>query len=356
MENFLSLVFLDITFNQFIVLTFISFILFFWNIFVWKKFSNRRIANYQGIQRVHDGEIPRTGGLICLITIFISFILFDTYLDNYLIILLFILPLFLLSLFEDLNHSVHYLIRLSVMTITCFSIIYFLIPFYPNITTFAFIKYLFEFSLFEITFFTLALIILSNGFNFIDGMNGLLSFYIFGALLSCFTLCYLTYDIESSYFLVILLIPLVVFFIFNYPFGKIFLGDSGAYLYAILIGTWTINFFSKHEDISSWNTFLYLFYPTIEVIFSFIRKLLQKKSPFYPDRGHMHLKIFDLLDGSLKKPKISNNLVVIFLAVFWISPPLLLPWVYSNNYLIFFATSILFVTYSVLMFLLPEKK
>jgi UDP-N-acetylmuramyl pentapeptide phosphotransferase/UDP-N-acetylglucosamine-1-phosphate transferase len=133
------------------------------------------------------------------------------------------------------------------------------------------------------------------------------------------------------------------------------MGDSGAYLMALLTGVWVIIFFSIHDAISSWNAVIIFFYPVIEVVYSFVRKLAQKKSPFYPDREHLHLKVYDILNTALNKPRLANNLTTIFLAVFWLTPPLILPWVYDSQLLIVISLVILSSAYITLNLVTPAK-
>ena len=123
-----------------------------------------------------------------------------------------------------------------------------------------------------------------------------------------------------------------------------FLGDAGAFLYAMLIGIWVVNFFGMHSTISSWNAILIFFYPTTEVLYSFIRKIYQKKSPFYPDRKHLHLLIYDYFNKTFNAKK-SNNLTTMSLIIFWLTPTLLIPLVYQNQILIIASYFFLFIIY-----------
>ena len=45
----------------------------------------------------------------------------------------------------------------------------------------------------------------------------------------------------------------------------------------------------------SWSAAVILFYPTFEVVFSYFRKIKNKKSPLLPDKHHLHLLIFQIL-------------------------------------------------------------
>jgi UDP-N-acetylmuramyl pentapeptide phosphotransferase/UDP-N-acetylglucosamine-1-phosphate transferase len=131
------------------------------------------------------------------------------------------------------------------------------------------------------------------------------------------------------------------------------MGDSGAYLMALLVGIWVIDFFGTYDLISSWNAGLIFFYPIAEVIYSFMRKLIQKKSPFQPDREHLHLKVYDLINTAVKRPRLSNNLTTVFLAIFWIAPPMMLPWVYDSHLLVALSIMLLSLVYVILNQVIP---
>ena len=149
---------------------------------------------------------------------------------------------------------------------------------------------------------------------------------------------------------------MICFLIFNFPFGKFFLGDSGAYLMAILLGTWLINFFGRHQDISSWNAVLILIYPVLEVIYSASRKIMQGKSPFYPDRQHLHIKIYDIVFRATKKPLYANNVTTVFLALFWLGPSILLQFVYYSQLGIVLSIILISFSYLVINNFTPSVK
>jgi UDP-N-acetylmuramyl pentapeptide phosphotransferase/UDP-N-acetylglucosamine-1-phosphate transferase len=186
-------------------------------------------------------------------------------------------------------------------------------------------------------------------------MNGLLGFYLLGALMCCMQLSFSVYDTFHAIPLLLYALLTILFLLVNYPWGKLFMGDAGAYLMALLIGIWVIDFFGTYEFISSWNAGLIFFYPIAEVNYSVIRKLLQKKSPFQPDREHLHLKVFDILNTAMNKPRLSNNLTTVFLAIFWLSPPLILPWIYDSQTMICLSILILSLVYLILNKVIPSR-
>lgn len=334
------------------------YVLFFLILILWdrSKFFFTLDSKYDATdQRVHEGKVPRLGGFILFfLLIFFSFFLFGN--GDLQKILLCLIPMMFTSIKEDMFYNAHFITRLLGLIISVFSLMVFTGINFPIVNHLYFISDLFQYTTFNIIFFSICLVALANGCNFIDGMNGLLSFYLFGALMSCFHLSYFVGDINNGKLILFYGLLILCFISVNYPWGKIFLGDSGAYLLGILIGIWVINFFGNNELISSWNAVLIFFYPVAEVIYSFIRKILQKKSPFRPDREHLHLKIYAILNVALKNSKLSNNLTSIFLAIFWLGPPLILPWAYNSQIMLFTSIFSLAFTYISLNLTIPIVK
>ena len=133
----------------------------------------------------------------------------------------------------------------------------------------------------------LCLLFAINGFNFIDGLNGLMlgfslivlsifSFYCFGVSETLFLLC-------TSLFLCCLCL-----FIINFFTGRILTGDGGAYFLGFLIGS--ISIVICNEKILNASTIAFIIcYPIIEMCFSFFRRLaLKGTSSFSPDNLHIH--------------------------------------------------------------------
>jgi len=300
----------------------------------WKRqeFISNTSVQYDGEQRVHKGEVSRWGGLMIFLSLMIFYhFIDDTVSSSYRYLLYMISPFMLISFVEDTLHNVNFKIRLVFMIFTALIINIYWIDTFPIIENIPFISYFLQFPVLTTLFFTFALVGLMNGANFIDGMNGLATFFFMGALCGCITLAFIVKDFQAIAVIIPWIVLMICFLIFNFPFGKLFLGDSGAYLMAILIGTWIIDFFSRHHQVSSWNAVLILIYPVLEVLYSVIRKYSQGKSPFYPDRHHLHIKIYDMVCFATKKPLYANNITTVFLAIFWLTPALMVQFVYSSQ-------------------------
>ena len=103
-------------------------------------------------------------------------------------------------------------------------------------------------------------------------------------------------NIENEYltisvFITAQIITLIVFLLFNFPSAKIFMGDGGAYLFGTFTALNVIETNNLNPNISSFFYCILLFYLFFEVFFSFLRKLMQKKSPIKPDSEHFMLCI-----------------------------------------------------------------
>jgi UDP-N-acetylmuramyl pentapeptide phosphotransferase/UDP-N-acetylglucosamine-1-phosphate transferase len=165
--------------------------------------------------------------------------------------------------------------------------------------------------------------LLVNAFNMSDGHDGISS------LIAISVISYiLIFKLSKNYFFLMMpiLTSLLLFLIYNIK-SKIFLGDSGAYLLGFLIGTLVIVFFIRNPDAPKWLAILILAYPFFELIFSFLRKILLRQSPFEPDKKHLHLMVNDLTQSIYKKMNTkrhnnlrANNMNTVTLIFFWLSP------------------------------------
>jgi UDP-N-acetylmuramyl pentapeptide phosphotransferase/UDP-N-acetylglucosamine-1-phosphate transferase len=91
----------------------------------------------------------------------------------------------------------------------------------------------------------------------------------------------------------------------NWPLGKLFLGDGGAYLLGFLVGWMAILLPMRHPDeINAWATLLVCAYPVLEVAFSYRRKSKREgHHPGQPDKVHLHM----LLHRRLARPLFQNG-------------------------------------------------
>ena len=282
-------------------------------------------SNYFAKQKIHEGEIPRVGGLLFLSSFLITLILIEI---NYLLL---ILPLvfgslivFVFSFYEDLKQSLSPYFRLIILFIGSFVFIFFSDLPDINISLLQSIK---DHELIKILLFILSLMLLMNGFNFIDGLNGLSSFNFLSIISSVLYVAYFYNDIFIVNLSALIIVFAIFVFLFNFPFGKIFLGDSGSYTYALFSGALIIYLFERHTQLPTLLAMVMLSYPITELLFSIFRKIFLKYSPLRPDVNHLHHLMFKKLRGNLRS---RNNMASLMMLPFCIIPFLLT--YFSINY------------------------
>ncbi|MFO1105673.1 MAG: glycosyltransferase [Amaricoccus sp.] len=130
----------------------------------------------------------------------------------------------------------------------------------------------------------------ANAINIIDGFNGLAS----GALIIMFgAFAWVAHQLGDQLVmhLAILYAALVLgFFVVNFPLGKIFLGDGGAYFGGFLLASLGVLLPSRNPETSAWAAILICAYPVIETLASMRRKSRRHgHSVGQPDRVHFHM-------------------------------------------------------------------
>ncbi len=311
-------------------------------VFYWKKiFLILSLKTYQAKQRLHQNEIPRIAGL--MMYIFLTFVALFSIESHFLnVILISALPIVLIGSKEDLFYNTSPKLRLIMMTISAGLLIYLLPTNLPEID-FPMINQILSIGFMKELFFIFSILVIINGNNLIDGVNGNLALTNSIQLISVGLLASIVGDDVIVQLSCLLLLPLIVFTLFNFPFGKIFCGDGGAYFYGFAISASVIYLFGTYDDLLSWNAILILIYPSVELLFSFIRKkIFENKSPLIPDTKHLHSLIFRCLS---KRLKLTNNSFVVIFLLPLITAPFLVYLYFNNIFNIVIYIFLIFVVY-----------
>ena len=226
------------------------------------------------------------GGILLLIYVLYYF----AYLKNEYLISIFFFSLFFIGLLSDIKKLNSVSIRFFLQVIFIYLFTHALdleiqttrIDFIDNYLTNSYINSLFV---------TFCLMVLINGGNFIDGINGLLLKY-YTAITLVILLSLNIFILQDAEFFKNLILILLVLLILNISVG-IYMGDSGAYLISILIGTSLINFSSNNFAISPYLVIIFLWYPCFELLFSMIRRKIKDNKTYKPDTKHLHQLLHD---------------------------------------------------------------
>jgi len=275
-------------------------------------------------QAFHQNAISRSGGIAGIISLNIFFVIYYLLYSIILYEYMFIsFAMFLVGFIDDIKIKIRPLIRLLLMIFLLSFCIYFLPVQILNINI-PFLAFFLQNNIFSLFFVLLCLLFIINGANLIDGFNGLLAINL---IIINIILTYININngnIEFTTLLIAQIIILLSFLLFNFPKAKIFLGDGGSYLMGSLVALNTIITNNLNPNYSSFFFCALLFYLFFEVFFSFIRKIIQKKSPIRPDGNHLHMLNYRNLAKLFGKNKghYLNTIIINFVYFILILPSL----------------------------------
>tara|TARA_B100000787_G_C16026382_1_gene220739 strand:- start:100 stop:606 length:507 start_codon:yes stop_codon:yes gene_type:complete len=118
------------------------------------------------------------------------------------------------------------------------------------------------------------------------------------------------YYVEKNFIILIILFSLLIFILLNSK-GKIFLGDSGAYILSILLGFYFIKYYNLNSSFKADQIFLFLFFPVLDSIRCFGYRILKGKSIFLADNIHFH---------HILLKKIDYIKTIVILTIFYLIP------------------------------------
>jgi UDP-N-acetylmuramyl pentapeptide phosphotransferase/UDP-N-acetylglucosamine-1-phosphate transferase len=124
--------------------------------------------------------------------------------------------------------------------------------------------------------------------NVIDGLNGLASFI---GLLTSIALAIVAAIVGDSLVLLpacVLAASIAGFLLVNFPRGRIFLGDGGAYLMGLVLALLSVLLAHRNAEVSAWFPLLLLAYPIWETLFSIYRRKLRGRAAARADAMHLH--------------------------------------------------------------------
>ena len=166
---------------------------------------------------------------------------------------------------------------------------------------------------------------ISNGFNLVDGVNGLASFVGIVTTVALSQIAEISGYEAMVHYLILFASGIFGFFLLNYPFGLIFLGDAGAYTIGFVLSWCGIAILVNEPDVSAWAILLTFFWPIADTLLAIFRRLNRKTDLTVPDRLHFHQMVMRALEicflGRTRR-HISNPLTTLILAPFVIMPPL----------------------------------
>ena len=296
------------------------------------RYSSRGRGDLE-VQKSHEDPTPRIGGIAILAGCAYGWYEIENFSSKYLgYILMSGMPVLILGLLDDLYFHIRPLYRLLGASISSICAIFLLDTWLTGVDV-LFFDQLFFLSPFAILFTIFATTGVVHAFNLIDGLNGL-SLGI--SLSTSFFLIVVSWIVADA---LIVLLCLIFFlstlglFLLNFPWGKIFLGDGGAYFQGHCLSWIAILLLARNPDVTAWAILLIFFWPVVETLFSIYRRIYKNKPASTADREHFHQLVFDKI-RTLKifenSAIFANSFSTLLILPFFMAPNLLALIFYNN--------------------------
>ncbi len=250
----------------------------------------------EGVQKFHTQPTSRLGGVGIFLGLFSGIWLSngdhpkDAFLGLWLLALS--LPVFVGGLIEDLTHQVTPRMRLILACLSSASV-YFVFHLGVTRTDIAWLDWLLAIPGVALLLTILVVAGFVNSVNIIDGFHGLASGAVIIMLAGFAALAWTVNDSLVLRLCLVTALATLGFALWNWPFGKIFLGDGGAYL----LGLWVVELGlllpHRTSNISPMAPVLVGVYPLLETLYSMYRRKFIRSHPInHPDALHLHTLIY----------------------------------------------------------------
>ena len=261
---------------------------------VWLRRPAQRfgLLDHAGGRKRHGASIPLTGGLALTLG-FVATLLFSTpVLVQYAVLFVAMALLFAIGLLDDLG-EVSAGGKLGVQVLAALFMTSWANHFLVNLGD-LFAQGPFELHNWGIPLTVFATVAVINGFNMLDGMDGLAGGLAFCVLAAFAAFAELLNDRIAVKLLVVLLGALAGFLVFNLPHAwrgsrRTFMGDTGSLILGFVVAWFSIDLTQRtgaHVPpvVMLWVVGIVL----LDVLTVTLRRVLRRRDPALPDRGHIH--------------------------------------------------------------------
>lgn len=260
-----------------------------------------------GVQKFHFEAVPRIGGVGVFLSFYIGSWLLVNNFNLSVVFWIAPLPVFITGIYEDLTAKAHPVARLVA---AFFSILIAFIWMGVGIDNlgFVWVDELLSTHVWASLLFTLLVVGGAvNSLNIIDGFNGLLGGYSVLTSLAFAYVAYLLGDEMIMQLSLLLASSILGLLLFNFPFGKIFMGDGGAYFVGFILAMIGLMLVDRHEELSNWFVLLVFIYPMFELLYSIYRRIILKVGVIQPDASHLHSLVYRKI---ISCDRFKNNKVI----------------------------------------------
>lgn len=243
-----------------------------------------------GAQKLHTSVVPRVGG-VAVVGAMAAGAVFGRVSSDVLMLCYALLPCFVFGLAEDLTKKISPFVRYIATSVSALIFCLTFDVYIRSVGVYG-VDWLFGVPAIAVLFTVFAVGSIAHAFNLIDGQNGLCSGSTIIAMLALAAVAEANSLDDQMSLALLCAIANAGFLMFNYPYGKIFLGDAGAYINGALTGILAVWIVHLAPNISPWFAVSVLIYPVWETLFSIWRRKRSGKALSEPDNEHLHSLIF----------------------------------------------------------------
>ena len=345
----------------FLLLFLISFILCFGISLFGNKIGlpSRAIVDAKAVQRAHTGTVPRLGGvalIFCLLIYPLLLNLFGLQAVNGIWLVITAIPIFLYGLVEDIGFLISPRKRILGAVLSGLSaILYFGV--WIKSTSIPGLDWLLGFAPIGLFFTLFAVAGVCNSFNLIDGLNGLSSYVAISAAISLAIIALQVGYLDLSIFMIFVVSSTFGFFLFNFPLGRVFLGDSGAYMLGHVLVWSAILLINFDSQVSPFAVLLVFFWPVADTGLAIWRRGILENAATRPDRLHFHQLAMRFIEIKVfgRGKRAFSNPIATLLIIPLITTPQILGVSFASNTPLLAIFSLIMVILFVLTYLIGIK-
>ena len=241
-----------------------------------------------GIQKFHSDPTPRIGGIPIVLALVMAWGKSTAEIQTLLAPILFAgMPAFLFGIAEDLTKQIGVIQRL-LATMASGLLAWWITDYSLSRLDIWGIDLLMQFTFFSVIFTAFAVGGVANSINIIDGFNGYASLTCTIAFFGFSLIAFQVGDQNLALVSLIFAASVCGFFWVNWPFGKLFLGDGGAYFLGFALAWIAVLLIERNPSVSAFSALVICILPITEVLFSIFRRKVRNDHPGKPDGLHLH--------------------------------------------------------------------
>ena len=255
----------------------------------------KRNNDTAAVQAAHSNPTLRFGGVACFLAILFGSFSADAGSSIALMLVVAGAPLFMVGLLEDVGIHMSPKKRMGAIAISVVFAIY-IFQISINHVGVPGLDLLLSFSAIAVLFTIFAVTGVVNAFNLIDGINGLASYTAATVAISLSVIAAGMGHQDLQDVSILIMLSALGFFAVNYPLGRLFLGDAGAYFLGFILVCVALILYHRQPEISAFAVLLVFFWPVAATCLAIWRRVVLSTPHDRPDRLHYHQLVMRFLE------------------------------------------------------------